>query len=260
VLAPASAAEAHICNEGTSGLTSRWSAEGDARDHIAGNDGVVAGGAGFVPGKVGLAFDFDGSGAFVDVSDNPTLDPFGCSFTIEAWIHTGLATGVQTVAGKAECAISCRPGLSSSLYYLRVVDGRLQGILRDSDAGGPDAGGTQQLSGTRFVADGRCHHVAMVRDLFGSQLRLYVDGRLDAQDTLNDGGIGTIVDDDQTPDPFTIGARYLDGTVSPTDLFQGWIDELGLHNIPLTGAQIRGIVRSAGRGPCPPREPRGPRS
>ncbi|PYK30801.1 MAG: PEP-CTERM sorting domain-containing protein [Verrucomicrobia bacterium] len=47
------------CVSAPAGMISWWKAEGDAKDSQDGNDGTI-GGAGFAPGEVGQAFNFDG--------------------------------------------------------------------------------------------------------------------------------------------------------------------------------------------------------
>jgi glucose/arabinose dehydrogenase len=90
------------------------------------------------------------------------------------------------------------------------------------------------LCGTADVADGRWHHVAVTREAQTGELRIYVDGILDA---VGAGPAGDISYRDGRPtthpdDPFlVIGAAKhdLDPAVYPS--YQGWIDEVRLSTV-----------------------------
>src|SRR5260370_27126408 len=90
---------AQNCDPPPSGLVSWWPGETNAADITGTNNGVLQGGVGFVLGKVGQAFSFNGTSQYVRIADSPSLNPAG-SFSLEAWIYT-VETGVgQTVIGK----------------------------------------------------------------------------------------------------------------------------------------------------------------
>src|SRR5262249_39785170 len=67
-----------------SAVIGQWRAEGDASDSKGQNDGIPIR-VGFVPGKIGQAFQFNGSNAFVRVPSRPSLEPTG-PFTLAAWV------------------------------------------------------------------------------------------------------------------------------------------------------------------------------
>ena len=89
---------------------------------------------------------------------------------------------------------------------------------------GDSAGHSSEVLGTRAVADGRFHHVAFARDMQAGELRLYVDGTLDASVSLAGGADGSIQDGDFHPDPFTIGAYQIAGQDARAGFFSGVID------------------------------------
>jgi len=68
------------------GAVSWWPAQGNALDAEDSNEGSIVGGVSFVIGKVGQAFNFDGSSGVVQVSDAPNLR-FTNAMTVEAWIY-----------------------------------------------------------------------------------------------------------------------------------------------------------------------------
>ncbi len=231
------------------GLVSWWPAEGNANDLIGTNNGALQNSAiAAGVGKVGQAFLLDGLNDFIQVPDNPSLDPGTGSFTIDAWVKTAKTTGSQMVVSKFECGEFCVSG-ANSLYFFFLSSGKLTAWLRDSDAGGP---GIQQLTGTKFIADGQFHHIAMLRDMATSELRLYVDGQLDARALLNAASDGAIKDDDGQPDSFLIGASFVGGSTAKSDFFTGTIDEVDFFNRALTAIEIQGIFNADVDGKCKP--------
>jgi len=218
-----------------SGLISWWKADGSANDSQDGNTGTLQNGATFTTGISGQGFSFDGIDDFVQVADNPNLDPGAGSFTVEAWIQTTKTVGTQMIVTKYEGSATIISGVSNSLYFLYLQDGRLGTTIRDSQARG------QTLSGQSVLSDGLFHHVAMQRDVAANQLRLYVDGALEAQAALT--AIGTIRNDDGTPDALVIGTQYVVTTTTPTTMamFSGVIDEVKYYNRALAAAEL-GVV------------------
>ncbi|NJO12437.1 MAG: LamG domain-containing protein [Gammaproteobacteria bacterium] len=105
-----------------------------------------------------------------------------------------------------------------------------------SNASGGGVYGTG-LCGTRNVADGNWHHVAVTRQASTGALRLYVDGQLDAQGT---GPRGNISYRDGQPSSVPnyislnvdhylgIGAEKYDADPVRYPSFNGFIDELRL--------------------------------
>lgn len=60
-----SLAQPTMCVDPQPGIVAWWRAENDAVDAIGGNNGSLAGGAGFTSGIVGQSFSFDGTGEVV---------------------------------------------------------------------------------------------------------------------------------------------------------------------------------------------------
>jgi hypothetical protein len=117
-------------------------------------------------------------------------------------------------------------------YGMSVANGRVS-----FGVGGDEAGGgyyENTVCGTRPVADGSWHHVALVRSAAGAQIRVYVDGQLDAQgrgpsgDASYRNGRATSW---PNSDPYlVIGAEKHFGAEGWT-AFSGWIDEVRLSNV-----------------------------
>lgn len=220
-------------------LVSWWKAEGDANDSVSSNNGVLQNGVTFAPGRIGQAFRFQGNQTFnatnsyVRIHETPSLQPGSGSFALLAWVMTTNGVSMNSVISQYENG-GFQPG--ASLYLLSVIDGRLRGDLRATDAfqgpnsckgdPSPDVHCGQKLIGTNWVADGQFHHIALVRDIEQQQFRLYVDGTLDAITNLNAGATGSIQDDDGEDDPVIIGGleNTFDDKVGL--IFDGVIDEV----------------------------------
>jgi hypothetical protein len=226
-------------------MVSWWRGENDVSDYFNLNNGTFAA-ATYASGKVGQAFSFDGTTSYVSVPDNANLYPQAGSFTVAAWINTSQMTGFQQVIAHYECSNNCPQG-ANSVYDLFLNGDKLEGQIRDT------TGADQEVIGTRNVADGQFHHVALERDVVNSQMRLYVDGTVEASAALIPTGV--ITNDDFDADPVTIGAiiqNNFTGCGCPIQFFNGRIDEIQYYGRALTTNEIAGIYNAGSAGQCPP--------
>ena len=216
---------------GSAGL---WPGDGSPADVSgAGHDAVANGGVSYGPGVHGAsAFVLDGTTGYLTVpagSDND-LYPGAGSFSFGAWVKSSVVqAGAKDIIDKVECGGACPPG-GGSAYALFLTNGVVRGWLRDS------GGASSYANGTRIVADGQFHHVALVRDMASNELRLYVDGTREAVASLVGGAIGPLHDDDGEPDPFTIGAGQFALRPDFTEFFEGSIAEVAYYTRALTDA------------------------
>ncbi len=75
------------------GLVAYYPFDGDAKDVSGnGNDGILHGGVTFVPGRTGLAAQFNGTNGFVSIANCPALDLTNI-FTLSAWIWQSASQG-----------------------------------------------------------------------------------------------------------------------------------------------------------------------
>jgi glucose/arabinose dehydrogenase/PKD repeat protein len=159
-------------------------------------------------GKYGGALVFDGSSAFVSISDAASLD-LTSAMTLEAWVYpTRSGAGWGDVVYKANDA-----------YYL---DGS------STNSGFPAAGGTftaSPLYSTAALPQNTWSHLAATYD--GTTLRLYVNGTQVASKAQT-GAIQT------SSLPLTIG-----GDVPNGQNYTGRIDEVRVYNRALSVAEIQ---------------------
>src|SRR5262245_30843672 len=98
------------------GLVSWYRAEGNASDFAGSNNGTLQGGATFTTGEVGQAFSLNGTDAFVEIPDSPSLSITG-AITLEAWINPNSVTGVHEINSKYDSSIN------QESWALLVMDG-----------------------------------------------------------------------------------------------------------------------------------------
>jgi len=232
------------------GLVAWWTGEDHGTDLLRGREAIIRGSAEFVPGRVGKGFGFDGRGAYLEVAHDLALFPGTNSMAVGAWIRTTNGISYQPIFSKYEAGGD--GGEGESLFSFSVRNGRLEGRVRDTDAGGPDAGSDQRITGTKVVSDGQFHHVAFQREIGTGRLSLWVDGTLDAEEPLHPSMRGAILNDDGAEDPFLIGAEYAFGSTAFSGFFQGEIDELIVAHRSIGGDEIAAIFESGGAGMCPP--------
>jgi hypothetical protein len=179
-----------------------------------------------VPGKVGQAFAFNGTDAYVQVpSDNALNTP---AVSVEAWVNS-------TTLGRNKYILSKgADGDHAGSYALYTAETGLRFYVYDGTtfAESPDPG--------PGVWDGQWHHVVGTYD--GATVRLYVDGA--------EVGTGT---------PASLQIRYglsttddlFIGTYGTTDsvyAFNGLVDEPSIYNRALSAADVRRLFAADSRG------------
>jgi len=224
------------CAPVSAGLVAWWRAEGDASDCMGNNNGSLMGGTSFAVGKVGQAFNFNGSNSYVLVSNSPSIEPTG-PFTVEAWVnYLGFAGGQtgdaivakgQDVEGPIDWAMSV-----GSTARLRVH------LHMGSN--------WDQFDGSMILITNTWYHVAMVYD--GTNLISYVDGVTNGSMVVP----GTL---QATSYPLKIGAYSPTNGVQSKDWFNGQIDEVSIYNRALSPAEILSIYNARSDGKCFPIAP-----
>jgi hypothetical protein len=235
LVAPASALSSNAlltgnlppCTPASSGLVSWWPADGNADDAIGGNNGTLAGNVTFAAGKVGQAFEFNGTDGYVQVGGSYSLTG---ARTIETWVFPSTNTdyGLPIIVGGPNGAgdyfgIAGTSGdCNVSQYNLYI-----------------DHFGTPCYNGGIAVTPNTWNHVAMVYD--GTELQFFVNGVPGPviSGTLYDYDLNTC----------TIGGNLIDGSTTKP-LFSGLIDEMSVYNRALTTNEIVSIYNAGAGGKC----------
>lgn len=222
------------------GLVAFWKGEGDATDQLGINNGTITGNVTFVPGMVGMGFNFDGQGSYVTVPDNPSLDLTN-ALTIELW-YEDLGTGPYSYGLIAKRGTGTGP----CNFGINVVPGGVGLYYHDPTApnNGDDGGSYQASRYPQVPTPGMFHHLAGVFTQVDSsdvELDTYIDGSLVRSLTV-DGNLANTI----SSDPVTIGASAQNGGES----FNGIIDEVSIYNRALTANEILAIYNAGSAGKC----------
>lgn len=206
------------CLRPPAGLKGWWPGDGNARDLIGRNDGILGGDATFAAAKVLQGFSFDGAGddffaAGTAVNDLQQL-------TIDAWVkHNSLPPGrsERYVTLDGEKAVLRYDGVAgpAELHFYMRINGELQHIRVDN-----------------VLQVGVFQHVAGSYD--GAVMRLYLDG-------VEVGSLPVV----GTVDP-SIGVEFS----SNLETLDGVLDEVQIFGRALTASEVRAIFEADAAGLC----------
>ena len=217
-------AQSGPCLAPPAGLVGWWRGDGNPYDSTGTNQGVWSGNAAYAAGEVGQAFSFDGAGSVVQVPDAPALDFTSTSpMTVELWAYRTGNQSTMYLLGKQ--AASC----GSFQYQLGFTP--IGGLTFAGGAGQVQTGVTLPLN--TWV------HLAATFD--GATFRFYYNALLIGTGTGNLGAANNA--------PLTIGGA------SSCASFGGLLDEVGVYQRALTGAEIQRLYAAGSAGKClpPPR-------
>jgi Concanavalin A-like lectin/glucanases superfamily/Divergent InlB B-repeat domain/Putative Ig domain/Immunoglobulin I-set domain len=203
------------------GMLAFWRGEVDASDLIGGHNGaffsgtVVVGPSITPSGKVGKAFNFDGT-VHVRVPDSPALRP--AQVTLEAWVFpTLLSSSYQTIVARGSSTSD------DDTWFLGILNGQAHFWTYPSN----------DVAAAVSIPLNQWTHLAASFD--GSTKFLYING---AQ-VASQSGLGPLFYDPSPAVPVTIGSDWAFGTSSAR--FTGHIDEVSIYNRALTSNEIADI-------------------
>jgi hypothetical protein len=174
----------------------------------------------------------------VEITIDPQVpaDIGATSFTLEWWMKASLAENSSPGAscGSEAGWITGNILLDRDIYGpgdygdwgISVTNGRIAFGVSNASTG-------NTICGTRAVANGAWHHVAVTRNQTSGQLRIFVDGVLDAEGSGPTGDV-SYRDGRPTSNPkdriIAIGAEKHDISTSQYPSYSGWVDELRISN------------------------------
>lgn len=192
-----------------------------------GADGLLSGNAAFTAGVSGNAVSIPGGpGSLVRMSN--VLSMVGTDFSMQTWVRTTVAANSSTViAGK---------------HNTGYLNGYLMRLNFDGSYGATNRAQFYQSNpansaaiGTSSITDGTWHHLLATYTV-GGQLRLYVDGNLEASTPAQ-----PIIDNDA---PFMVGGANTAGNA--TNYFSGDVDEVQIYNYALNADQVAFLASHPG--------------
>jgi len=213
------------------GLVALWSGEGNANDSVGGNNGQLVGSVGFMPGKVGQAFNFNN--AMVQISASPALDVGkGNGFTFECWIKPVSVTQQMLIA-EYEKAIGTYDWADVGFNFGIHASSELVYNLVDDTA---NHSAHEIITPPNLLVANVWQHIALTYDKASGIAVIYINGAVAVQSNL-----GSFTP--QTGFPYLlIGARTTFGSASNLqDVFSGGVDEIGIYNHALSASEIQAI-------------------
>lgn len=181
------------------------------------NATAVGGNGTLVEGKKGNALQLNGKNHYaqkhhdaINVADRP--------FTIEFWMNSTDDAAYMIHKG----AIASANG--GNWFGIEYKNGELRFAVDDDKTKSETKWGDG-----KSIFDGNWHHVAAVRDFYGKELRLYVDGQLKSNDPDNTGAINAV------------GQDLVIGNVgfSFDNNYTGMFDDLSIYKGVLSATKIK---------------------
>ncbi|MBA4372574.1 MAG: hypothetical protein C0402_06890 [Thermodesulfovibrio sp.] len=207
------------CTAPPSGIVAWWKADGNAVDAVGTNHGTLQGGMGYVPGKVGQAFSFNGVNNYVQTPPTNSIPFGGAARTLDFWMKTD-----DQQDGKAPIVYGAHT--SESAFYVSLFGGKA--------CIGYWGGGPLEVCGSMPVTNGEWHYIALTYE--SGEARLFVDGVLDAGVTrsYNTSLTETVL---------------IGGGVS-VSYYSGFVDEIGIYDRALSAPEIAALYNAGSTGKC----------
>jgi hypothetical protein len=223
------------CVPPPAGLMGWWRGEGDASDSAGGNTGSVTGVVSYLPGEVGEAFAFNGSGGIsAPGSPGSSLDiATGSGITIECWLEPTSTTNQGPIV-----LWSTRFG---GLQFWVEPGLQLFANLQDSSQQYPNDHMVFAPAG--LLSTNSFQHVALTYDKTSGLAVIYLNGTPVV--STNMGSFSP-----QTGGPLYIG-KLPRQPVDPDICYVGLMDELGVYNRALSQGEIQSINNAGSDGKCP---------
>jgi hypothetical protein len=183
----------------------------DSSDY--GNDGILRGDPQWVDGIYGGAIDLDGNDDYIEINSIAD-DLTDNNFTVSAWIKTTAGEGNVIGANDSGTGHQFIFGVTGSGTLLVEADSHIN-------------------SYPPVINDGQWHFIAYVRD--GTTAYAYTDGELVGTETPDGNPAGQV--------RWSIGMEWDD---SPSDEFNGLVDDVRFFSHPLTEDDIQRVMEGGG--------------
>lgn len=215
----------------TSGLVAHWSFDNcDATDDSDnGHNGTIYGNPQCVDGEKGKAFSFDGTDDYIEVPNDPSLNP--SAVTISAWMKVNdFPSSGSWCNNQWQLLVFKKNSLNANFEgYIISIGNGIDNIKGTVCAGTSSAAGQQVgACSTEQLQLNRWYHVAAT--ITAEEVKIYVNGSLeDTQIT------GFPLDHGDRPLFFGHTGEWCEG------YFNGVLDEVRIYNRALTEAEIQAL-------------------
>jgi hypothetical protein len=228
-----------------------WRGEEDGADSRGAHDGELLNGVEFVPGQVGSAFRFDGLEARVRVPASPELDLWKApGLTVEGWVWPEQLDPVMVIAEWHDAA-SGRLGVHLVLNIPWPTEGSPAASVW---ANLFDGVGTSRVIASEpgLLVAQQWSHVALTRDAANDVVRLFLNGTIVAEESMDFSWSIPVTDVD-----FWLGGRPPQGQWG-SYAYEGLLDEVSLYRRALAPAEVKAIHQAGALGKCTSPSPRQP--
>jgi RHS repeat-associated protein len=231
------------CDTSPSGMVAWWQAESNAFDSVGTNNGVLTNGDTFVTGKVGLAFNFDGTNGEVQVPDSSVLKP--TNLTIETWVKFNKLISITNGgAPPYEQFIIEKPNSAGADGYV-LYKIRTNSAGPDSFAFGVNNQNTwpTNVTSAPFIQTNVWYQIVGVRG--SNYIQLYTNGMLAGTTTYTSP---------QNYGSYPLCFGYSGGFNNNTNAWDarlaGSLDEVTLYNRALSSNEIAALYNAGSYGKC----------
>ncbi len=204
-------------------MVSWWRGEGNAFDSFDGNNGTLQGGATFATGKVGQAFSFNGTTAYVDAGSNVGNFSASQPFSVSAWINASTLSGINQ-------GLIARMSAGSVGWELRITTANRARFILASD------GSNYRGSDTAVLTTGGWYHIVGTWD--GTTAQTYLNGVLSST-AVNSGTLGTITGTTNL---------HIGHEQNFNSYFTGLIDEPSIYSRSLSSSEIQRLFNAGNVG------------
>jgi hypothetical protein len=225
------------CVPPPAGLITWWSGDGNGNDITGQNNASISGGAGFVPGKVGLAIALNGVDSYVRTNTVATTNMDNWSMT--TWVNW---QGLVGNTNKTRQTLLYNGNEDSNGYGLIIPEPGICALEPTlcSEVGKLVIayGGVAYIPTGISLDQNAWDHITLARE--NGVIKLYQDA--------------TLVFSNPTTDPNRPSSSdgYITVGTNPDYAFHGLVDEIMFCNVAVTGDQVAALFSAGGLGACKP--------
>ncbi|MBC3758159.1 LamG domain-containing protein [Hyunsoonleella sp. SJ7] len=210
-------------NDNTLGLIAHYPFNGNANDESGNSNNGIVNGATLTTDRHGnpnSAYTFDGVNDFIQVPSSNHNSLGGSDFTISVWFKSSTADEgvIWNKRNTSSCSQASGPTIGLS-QTSQASGNLLQYRVRSSN--------DYLLNSKEAVNDGKWHNAVLLRD--GGRLSFYLDGQLEAEETISAG-----IDFSTTLDLYIGRTVYCSG-----NYFEGDIDDFRIYGKALSQNEIQ---------------------
>lgn len=212
-------------------LVSVYKAENNTNDSYGSTNGTSQGGLTYTTGKSGNAFNFNGTNSYIDYNDQFDILTYSCSFNL--WFNTNIITGANVLISKTFA------GSIIGRYHIYTFDNVVGCFLQVDD------GNLDLRANLNTINTNTWYMLSIVIDR-SDKIKIYLNGNLLTLTTLSGTNnlIPYISSNWDINKPFRIGAYTGTDSVTPTNFFNGKMDEISIWRKALTAIEITELYNS----------------